>query len=268
MRFKDKFATIRKAKKSLLCVGLDPEIEKLPAACKKNEEGIVQFCLDIITATAPATAAYKINFAFFERFGAPGWRMIEKLRKAIPDDCLTIADAKRGDIGNSAKHYAEAIFGQLGFDSVTVNPYMGRDSAEPFLDWNDRGIFFLGHTSNSGAQDFQYYKNGNRPLYSFVAENIEKWNTEHDNCGLVVGATKPEKLQEIRKIAPNLTFLIPGIGAQGGTVEDTLRNIGDVNALISASRSIIYASSGEGFAHAAADEATRMQMLMQTFVTA
>lgn len=268
MLFRDKFTEIKNRKKSLLCVGLDPELEKLPDVCHKTHEGIFEFCSEIIKSTAAYAAAFKINFAFFERFGAEGWQMINNLRSEIPEDCLTIADAKRGDIGNSAKHYAEAIFGQLGFDAATVNPYMGRDSADPFLNWADRGIFFLGHTSNPGAQDFQYFNENDRPLYAFVAETVEQWNKLYNNCGLVVGATKPEKLQEIRQVAPKLTFLIPGIGAQGGTVEDALQHIGDTNALISASRSIIYASSGDNFAEAAAEEAKRLQVKMQSFIVA
>ncbi len=266
MHFKDKLAAIQKEKKSLLCIGLDPEIEKLPPAIGQRKDAIYVFCREIINATAAFAAAYKINFAFFERFGAEGWQTMEKIAGEIPAGCLSIADAKRGDIGNSAKHYAEAIFGRLGFDAVTANPYMGKDSAEPFLDWKDRAVFFLGLTSNPGAIDFQFFQQNGQPLYAAVAQHVEQWNSTHDNCGLVVGATKSEKLRQIRQIAPGLTFLIPGVGAQGGTVATVLQNIGDSNALISASRSIIYSGSNDDFAEAAAAEARRLQAAMQPFI--
>ncbi|KAA3659541.1 MAG: orotidine-5'-phosphate decarboxylase [Calditrichaeota bacterium] len=258
----ERFDKIRSAKQSVLCVGLDPEIGKLPLAFQEMPDGVFRFCQAIIKATSDYAAAYKINFAFFERFGARGWQIMERLVEEMPSDCLSIADAKRGDIGNSAKHYAEAVFGKLGFDAVTVNPYMGKDSAVPFLAWHDKFIFFLGLTSNAGAADFQYYTNHSRPLYSFVAETIETWN-EAKNCGLVVGATRPQQLQELRSIAPTLTFLIPGIGAQGGSVEKVLQNMGDANGLLSASRSILYASAGDDFAEAARGEAQHLQQKMQ-----
>lgn len=266
MKFKEQFNTIKIKKKSMLCVGLDPELEKLPGCVQSDGDAIFKFCREIIQSTAQFTAAYKINFAFFERFGAKGWQIIERLVEEIPQDCLSIADAKRGDIGNSARHYAHAIFGELNFDSVTVNPYMGKDSTAPFLDWQEKATFFLGLTSNPGATDFQYFTQDDQPLYSFVAENIESWNKINNNCGLVVGATRPEQLREIRKIAPKLTFLIPGVGAQGGSVETVVQNIGDSNALISASRSIIYASPENDFADAAALEAEKLQRQMAPFI--
>ncbi|MCA9732148.1 MAG: orotidine-5'-phosphate decarboxylase [Deferribacteres bacterium] len=262
LKFRNRFDQIKNAKKSLLCVGLDPEVEKFPIELKKDPDALFLFCRTIIEATAPFAAAYKINFAFFERFGASGWQTIEQLVAEIPEDCLSIADAKRGDIGNSARHYAEALFKQLGFDAVTVNPYMGWDSAEPFVQWHDKFVFFLGLTSNAGAADFQYYNQNLRPLYSYIAEKVESWN-EAGNCGLVVGATKPQQFREIRNVAPSLTFLIPGIGAQGGSVEVVLQNLGDTNGFLSASRSILYASDGDDFAEAAAQEARRLQQLMK-----
>jgi len=260
--FLQKLASLRREKRSLLCAGIDPDAEKIPHTLREQDDFIFTFCRDIIEATAPHAIAFKFNFAFFEALGAQGWQTLERLRRVVPPGCLTIADAKRGDIGNSARHYARAIFDRLEFDAVTVNPYMGYDASEPFLSYSQKGIFFLCLTSNPGAADLQFYPDPERPLYRRVAELVAGWN-RHNNCGLVAGATKPAQLAEIRRLAPRLPLLIPGIGAQGGRVAETLQAVGDSNVLISASRSILYASDSADYARAAAKAAETLQREMQ-----
>ncbi len=267
MTFAQRLQQVREQKKSLLCIGLDPELEKMPASLRDRPEGLQHFCEQIIAATAGHAIAFKINFAFFERYGARGWEMIARVRESIPADCIAIADAKRGDIGNSARHYAQAILAELAFDAVTVSPYMGRDSVEPFLEFTDRGVFFLGLTSNPGAADIQMQQVEGRPLFVYVAELVQSWNRA-GNCGLVVGATRPDRIADIRRVAPDLPFLIPGVGAQGGDLQAVLSASGDLNVLISASRSIIYAGTDDDFARAAAAEAARMHATMQAFFPA
>lgn len=231
---------------SLLSIGLEPSLEYLPGRYPRTLDGYREFLVDIIEASAAHVAAFKINVAFFESHGWQGVRMMYDVREAIPDDVLLIADAKRGDIGSTAKHYARSIFDELAADAVTLNPLMGRDSAQPFLDYTDRLCFFLVLTSNPGAKDF-LLQDG---LYTRIARTIAgEWN-EHHNCGFVTGATRPEQVGELRAIAPKIPFLVPGIGAQGGALEETMKH-GQVEGkepglLFHATRGILPALDDEG----------------------
>ena len=254
MSFTQRVNDVIKKKNSLLCVGLDSVIEKMPSSLQKSNDPLFEFNKQIIDATADFASAFKVNLAFYEAYGLQGWRALEKTVHYLPDDVIKIADAKRGDIGNTASMYARALFEELGADAVTVNPYMGFDSAQPFLRDESKGVFFLCLTSNPGSQDFQRFRNGDEKLYERVAATVRVWN-EKDNCGLVVGATHPDELADIRRLAGDMPFLIPGIGAQGGDVEASVKNgVGDRNApaLFNSSRAIIYASRGNEFARAAA----------------
>lgn len=264
MKFGERLEQLQRSKKTFLCVGIDPELEKFPPAVRSDKDSLYRFCSEIIAATAPHAVAFKFNFAFFEIHGARGWEILTQLRHEVPRDCLTLADAKRGDIGNSAKHYATAILENLAFDAITVNPYLGFDAAEPFLAYSEKGIFFLCLTSNPGARDLQYFSSEQIPLYQYIAKLVDGWN-QHDNCGLVVGATKPNELAVVRRLAPQLPILVPGVGAQGGEVSTVLRAAGDTNLVIAVSRSILYASKGSDFAAAAALAAQTLQRQMQPF---
>ncbi|MBN2356203.1 orotidine-5'-phosphate decarboxylase [candidate division KSB1 bacterium] len=259
MNFFERFDHILQSKNSLLCVGLDTDVEKMPASVRRQPDPLFAFNRAIIEATAPFAAAFKINTAFYEAHGVAGWQALTSTFKYLPDDVLKIADAKRGDIGNTAKMYARALFEVLGADAVTVNPLMGLDSVAPFLQDEKKGVFFLCLTSNAGAEDFQHFSDGERKLYEVIADRVASWN-ERRNCGLVVGATHPEELRGIRKIAPQLPLLIPGIGAQGGDLQKSVQYGAGENgrgAIYNSSRAIIYASSGEDFARAAAAAAER-----------
>jgi orotidine-5'-phosphate decarboxylase len=255
------FQQTLRARQSLLCVGLDPDLQKLPAGLPRSAEGMIIFCKEIIAATAEYVAAFKINFAFFEALGKVGWEALETVALALPDETIKIADAKRGDIGNTAKRYAEAIFRRLPFDAMTANPYLGEDAALPLLEEASKGAFFLCRTSNPGSSDIQNFPDRTRPLYLHIAAQVREWN-KNGNAGLVVGATHPRELQEVRKVSPDLPFLIPGVGAQGGDLKAAVRfgatAAGDL-ALINASRSILYADSGKKFVEAAAREAKKMR---------
>ncbi len=253
MTFQEKLTSIIEKKQSLLCVGLDTDIEKIPDFLKSEPEPLFAFNKAIIEATAEFAAAFKVNTAFYEAYGAAGWSALEKTFACLPADTLKIADAKRGDIGNTAKMYAKAIFEKLNADAVTLNAYMGKDSATPFLEDPEKGVFFLCLTSNPGSGDFQYFYNGKHKLYEKIALTVNEWNV-NSNCGLVVGATHPDELQNIRSIVPNLPFLIPGIGVQGGDLEKSVQYGLDKNgagALFNSSRAIIYASGDNHFTGAA-----------------
>ena len=250
-----------KSKKSYLCVGLDTDITKLPLGISKDTEGILQFNKEIINATKDFAVSYKINTAFYEQLGSKGWEIIEKTREMIPSNTLSIADAKRGDIGNTSAMYAKAFFETMDFDALTVAPYMGYDSVEPFLKFNNKITIVLGLTSNKGSADFQTNPIYNPPLYKTVLERISQWGTP-ENLMFVIGATKAEALVEIRKIVPDHFLLIPGVGAQGGNANEVCRN-GKNNLgglLINSSRGIIYASSGRDFAEAARAEAKKLAL--------
>jgi orotidine-5'-phosphate decarboxylase len=255
-----------KKKKSFLCIGLDVDLNKIPKHLLKEEDPIFAFNKAIIDATHHLCVAYKPNTAFYEAYGIKGWQALEKtinyLNKNHPD-IFTIADAKRGDIGNTSTMYAKAFFEDLAFDSVTVAPYMGKDSVEPFLAFEDKHTILLALTSNQGAFDFQTKTLDGIELYKQVLETSKSWkNTQ--NLMYVVGATKAEFLADIRNIIPNSFLLVPGVGAQGGNLQDVCKygmneNIG---LLINSSRGIIYASNNTDFAQAAAKKAEDLQQDM------
>jgi orotidine-5'-phosphate decarboxylase len=260
MTFTQKLRDVQFRKKSLLCIGLDVDLEKIPEHMKSSPNPVLEFNRRIIEATHDLTCAYKPNLAFYEAMGDRGLATLRETVKLIPKSVLTIGDGKRGDIGNTAERYAKSLFDDFGFDSITVNPYMGFDSVEPFLKNPEKGVFLLALTSNPGSKDFQRLKIQGKPLYEKVVLMAKKWNTRQ-NIGLVVGATHPRELKAIRKIVPEMPLLIPGIGKQGGDLKAAVRDGCDTNgqlAIINASRSIIYASSGKDFAEAARAEAKKM----------
>lgn len=252
-------------KQSFLCVGLDTDIEKLPAHLPKSVDGMLEFNKAIIDATQDLCVAYKPNLAFYERHGAAGWRVLEETIAHIPNDILVVADAKRGDIGNTSKYYAEAIFNELKADAITIAPYMGEDSVTPFLDFKDKWTIVLALTSNKGAQDFQWH--GGQELYKVVMEKCIEWE-QNENLMFVVGATRPEFFKDIRKVAPNHFLLVPGVGAQGGSLEGVAKYgmNEDVGLLVNSSRGIIYASNGEDFADEARKKALQLQQAMKALL--
>jgi len=261
MNFSQRLRRIQRKHKSLLCIGLDTDINKLPEFLFAFGDPVYEFNRRIIDATKDLVCAYKINLAFYEVTGEHGWYTVHQTLARIPEEIVTIGDAKRGDIGNSSALYAKLIVDDYEFAACTVNPYMGEDSVKPFLKNAHQGAFLLALTSNPGAKDFQYLKAGGKPLYEHVVARAKKWNTKK-NCGLVVGATRPKELQRIRKLAPDLPILIPGVGAQGGDLKSAVRYGCDRHgelAIINASRSIIYASGGEDFAEAARAAALSMR---------
>ena len=252
-------------KQSYLCIGLDTDIDRIPAFLQDFEDPVFEFNKRIIDATSHLAVAYKPNLAFYEAMGPKGLESLKKTINHIPNDIFTIADAKRGDIGNTAKKYAEAYFNEFGFDSITIAPYMGRDSVEPFLDYENKHVILLALTSNKGSADFQLEKVDGEYMYEKVIRESQNW-AGPDKLMYVVGATHPEKFREIRKLAPENFYLVPGIGAQGGDLdavsEAGLNDHGGL--LINSSRSIIYASSGEDFAEAAATEAEKLRNAMSS----
>lgn len=260
MKALDKLKNIQEENKSMICLGLDLDIKRMPPEYTKNPKGMFDFAMKIVEATSDQVCAYKPNLAFYESFGTGGISILKMIIDRIPDNIPIIVDAKRGDIGNTASHYAQALFEVLNADWVTVNPYMGYDSLRPFLEYKDRGTFILCLTSNPGSKDFQVLKVDNKPLYEIVAEKVVYWN-KSGNCGLVVGATAPQQLKEIRDIAEDMPLLIPGVGAQGGSLEDATINGTDrfsKTALINVSRSVLYASIGDNFADCARDELLKL----------
>jgi orotidine-5'-phosphate decarboxylase len=260
--FKDRLNQLIEKKNSLLCVGLDPDIELIPKFLLRDRDPLFTFLKEIIEATSDTAIAYKPNIAFYETLGTPGWKLLEKILEIIPADVLIVADAKRADIGNSSRKYAELFFQNYKFDAITVSPYLGQDSVIPFMDFEDRGIFVLCLTSNKGSQDFQYLNIDSEPLYLRIARKVSEWNLRSGNCGLVVGATHPEDMGSIREVAPELPFLIPGIGAQGGNLKIAVQFGTDAAsgcALITASRSILYASPDVDFAMAAEETANKLK---------
>jgi len=261
MNFSQRLRKIQQRCGSLLCIGLDTDPKKIPAHLQSKKNGVLAFNKQIIEATKDLVCAYKINFAFYEALGKEGWTIIEKTRAMIPSSLFAIADAKRGDIGNSSLYYAHAILNTMGFDAITVAPYMGDDSVTPFLQWKEKGVFLLALTSNEGAYDFQYKKVGNRRLFEEVVITSQQW-TKNENLGFVVGATKSKDIQAVRRLAPTAPFLVPGIGAQGGNLEEVIRygcTPDGLGVIINASRSILYASGKKDFAEAARSEASQMQ---------
>ena len=264
MGFTEKLRARWDASNSLVCVGLDPDPAKFPDAFVDDDDALFSFCRDIVDATAEFACAFKPQIAYFAAYNS-GEAQLQRLIahiNAMHPDVPVILDAKRGDIGSTAEQYAVEAFDRFGADAVTLNPYMGRDSAQPFLQRGDRGCVFLCHTSNPGARDFQELDVGGEPLYQRIARTIaDEWNAD-GNCSLVVGATFPEELKVIRGIVGDMPLLIPGIGAQGGDGEATVRNgkTADGSGLmINASRGILYASSGAGYAEAARDAARELR---------
>jgi orotidine-5'-phosphate decarboxylase len=267
MGFTEKLLEITRKKDSLLCIGLDTDIGKIPEKLLKEDDPIFSFNKSIIDETYEFASAYKLNTAFYEINGSNGWISLSKTLDYIPGNVIKIVDAKRGDVGNTASIYAKAILSNLKCDAVTVNPYLGYDSLIPFIEYKDKGIFILCLTSNVGSQDFQKLKVNGKYLYQIVAERVLEFN-KYKNCGLVVGATFPEELKNVREIAPNLPFLIPGIGAQGGDLEKTVEYGTDSNGelvLINSSRGIIYKSKGEDFAKAASFAAEELKKQINFF---
>lgn len=255
-----------KKKQSFLCIGLDVDLNKIPKYLLVDSDPIFAFNKAIIDATHHLCVAYKLNTAFYEAYGIKGWQALEKtinyLNKNHPE-IFTIADAKRGDIGNTSTMYAKAFFDDLGFDSVTVAPYMGKDSVEPFLAFKDKHTILLALTSNQGAFDFQTLSVNNNQLYKEVLKVSKSWENS-ENLMYVVGATKAEYLTEIRQIIPNSFLLVPGVGAQGGNLQEVCKYgmTDTIGLLINSSRGVIYASQGEDFADAAAKKAQELQSQM------
>ena len=255
-------------KRSYLCVGLDTDIEKIPRHLLETEDPLFEFNKAIIEATADLCVAYKPNLAFYESRGAAGWRSLEKTMEIIPADCFTIADAKRGDIGNTSTLYARAFFKNMNFDSVTVAPYMGEDSVKPFLAFENKWVILLALTSNAGAMDFQMNRQADGGLlFESVMHTAMQWATP-DQLMFVCGATRAEQFEQLREISPDHFFLVPGVGAQGGDLSSISR-IG-MNAqcglLVNSSRQIIYASNGKDFAQAARSEALKVQQEMSNLL--
>jgi len=260
VNFIEKLTKVSHKNKSLLCIGLDPDPERMP-----DKVSIFEFNKAIIEATADLVCAYKLNLAFYEALGNEGLDALKQTVSYIPDDIPAIGDAKRGDIGNTARAYARSIFDNFNFDATTVNPYLGFDSVEPFIQYREKGVFILCRTSNAGAGDFQDLRaeidGSYRPLFEIVAMKVSQWN-KHGNLGLVVGATYPEELKLIRQSHPDIPLLIPGIGAQGGDLASAIRYGVDSQgekAIINSSRQIIYASPGKDFAQAARRAATKLR---------
>ncbi len=256
-----------KIKKSFLCVGLDVDLNKIPPHLLELEDPIFEFNKAIIDATHDLAVAYKPNTAFFEAYGIKGWISLQKTIHYINEnhpEIFTIADAKRGDIGNTSSMYAKAFFEDLNFDSVTVAPYMGKDSVEPFLAFENKHTIMLALTSNEGAFDFQTLKVDGVELYKQVLETSKTW-TNSENLMYVVGATKAEYFTEIRKIVPDSFLLVPGVGAQGGSLQEVCKYgmNANVGLLINSSRAIIYASKESDFAEKAREEALKMQQEME-----
>jgi len=261
MNFIEKLTSIARKNKSLLCVGLDPDPARMPAGT-----GVLEFNRAIIEATADLVCAYKLNLAFYEALEDEGLDALKRTVQHIPDEIAVIGDAKRGDIGNTAQAYARSLFANLGFDATTVNPYLGFDSIEPFIQYRDKGVFILCRTSNAGAVDFQSLRceteeHNHHPLFELVAQKASQWNT-YGNIGLVVGATYPEELRLIRQNHPEMPILIPGIGAQGGDLDLAVRYGVDARgerAIINSSRQILYASREKDFAQAARRAASELR---------
>ena len=260
-----------KQKKSFLCVGLDVDLDKIPKHLHKHEDPIFEFSKSIIDSTSPFAIAYKPNIAFFESYGIKGWNSLEKVINYINSnypEIFTIADAKRGDIGNTSTKYAKTFFETLNFDSITVAPYMGRDSVEPFLEYENKHTILLSLTSNSGSSDFQFQSDKGIPLYLSVIKKSQNWKN-NDNLMYVVGATKAKSLKEIRKIIPNSFLLVPGFGAQGGSLSDVCDfGLNDnCGIIINSSRQILYSDNSTDFAKKSAEVSSLIQKEMSNVLS-
>jgi orotidine-5'-phosphate decarboxylase len=262
MTSKELFQQIQ-LKKSFLCIGLDPDIEKIPKHLLELDDPIFEFNKQIIESTKDLCVAYKPNIAFYESMGTKGWESLRKTLEIIPEEIFTIADAKRGDIGNTSNMYAKTFFQTMNFDSVTVAPYMGSDSVKPFLSFDQKWVILLALTSNQGGLDFQLFENKDgEMLYQKVLKESQSWG---ENLMYVVGATRADALTDIRKIVPNHFLLIPGVGAQGGSLEDVCKYglNQECGLLINSSRGIIYAGDKEDFAQQARLKALELQSKME-----
>lgn len=254
-------------KKTYLCVGLDTEFSKLPKHLQEQPNAILQFNKAIIDATKEYCVSYKINTAFYEVLGAKGWEIMEETLSYIPKTHFTIADAKRGDIGNTSTQYAKAFFETLNFDAITVAPYMGEDSIRPFLDYPNKVTIVLALTSNAGSKDFEILPTNNGLVYEQVLQKVSSWGTTA-NTMFVVGATKAESLRKVREIVPEHFLLIPGVGFQGGSLYDVSKNglINNAGLLVNVGRSILYASNKEDFAQEAGIIAQQYQVEMEGYL--
>lgn len=256
-------------KRSFLCIGLDTDIKKIPSHLLDNDDPVFEFNKQIIDATKDLCVAYKPNIAFYESMGISGWNSLNKTLDYIPKDIFTIADAKRGDIGNTSRMYARAFFENMNFDAVTIAPYMGEDSVTPFLDFQDKWAIILALTSNKGGLDFQTIKSEKgKPLFEQVLESSIGWGTDRDVM-YVVGATRTQQLALVRKIIPNHFLLVPGVGAQGGSLEAVAKYgmNDDCGLLVNSSRGIIYACSDLDFAKRAREEAKKLQYKMNVLLS-
>ena len=256
-----------KSKRSFLCVGLDVDLDKIPKFLLERDNPIFEFNKSIIDSTNMHCIAYKLNIAFYEAYGIKGWKALEKTINYINNnypEIFTIADAKRGDIGNTSKMYAKSFFEQLNFDSITVNPYMGRDSVEPFLEYKNKNTIILGLTSNEGSKDLQLIPSANEYVFMDLIKSSKTWNNSK-NLMYVIGATKTEYLEEIRKIIPDNFLLIPGVGAQGGNLKEVCKKTinQNVGVIINSSRGIIYSGNDEKFDQAAAKQAINLKNQME-----
>jgi len=252
-------------KSSFLCVGLDPDLEKIPTHLRSEKDPIFEFCKAIVEETADFAVAYKPNIAFFEALGPQGWDTLQKVQEILPKNTFSIADAKRGDIGNTSKLYAKAFFEKMEFDSITVAPYMGKDSVTPFLEFDEKWVILLALTSNIGSMDFQVIENQDgKPLFLSVLEKSQEWGSP-ENLMFVVGATRGELIGEVRKAVPVHFFLVPGVGAQGGSLSDVAKfgMNSSCGLLVNSSRGIIYASGEKDFAKVARKEAHKLQEEMK-----
>ncbi len=259
------------AKRSFLCVGLDSEIEKIPSFLLKLKDPVFEFNKRIINATYKYAVAYKPNVAFYESYGTKGWISLESTLKYIKKkypDILVIADAKRGDIGNTSKMYAKAFLENLPFDAITVAPYMGEDSVTPFLSYDNKWVVLLALTSNKGADDFQYHNEDGIKLFERVLSVSQKWGTIN-NLMYVVGATRAEMLKDIRKLVPDHFLLVPGVGAQGGSLEEVTKYglNSKCGLLVNSSRGIIFADNSKNFDKVAAEKASEIQKEMEKYLS-
>ena len=258
-----------KKKRSFLCVGLDPDIDKIPTHLLESEDPVFEFNKQIIDATKDLCVAYKPNIAFYESMGAKGFASLQKTLEYIPNNIFTIADAKRGDIGNTSSMYGRAFFENMSFDSITVTPYMGKDSVTPFLDFKNKWAIVLILTSNVGSLDFQHIEDQHgESLFKKVLATSKKWATD-ENMMYVVGATRADHLLEVRKIIPNHFLLVPGVGAQGGNLQDVAKYgmNSDCGILVNSSRGIIYLGSGIDFAEKAKLAAQKLQQEMDVILS-
>ena len=261
MTFLEKLKQVTEQNNSLLCVGLDPQLDKLPQSVRNKDNPVLYFNRCLIDATADLVCAYKPNFAFYGALGACGWATLKGTLEHVPQHIPVLVDAKVGDIGSTAERYATMFFEELGADALTVTPYMGEDAVAPFLAYKEKGVFLVCLTSNPGADDFEKGMMGDAPLYVQVVRKANQWNTA-GNCGLVVGGTQQQHIRDLRDLAPDMPFLIPGIGAQGGDLATAVGCGQDAQGrsiLVSSSRGIMYATNSGDFAAAARQAAQQLR---------